>query len=235
MQNQAKLLYRLQTIDLQIAQKRARLKAIDEQLSSDQTVAQAAQQREAAEKVLKPVQIRARDLDLEIKSVAEKIQSTDADLYSGRISNPKALREMQEEIESLKRRQSQLEDDLLEAMVDIETKQDTLTDAESALDRARKSLAATQSDLISEREQLTVQLSEAQTKRGAAAEAVEPDSLATYEKMRARMRGTPIALLQGETCSACAVSQTSMVVQQVRSGRGLVICGTCGRILADNS
>ena len=49
-------------------------------------------------------------LILEIKSVAEKIKSTDADLYSGRITNPKALQELQSEIDSLKRQQSQLED-----------------------------------------------------------------------------------------------------------------------------
>lgn len=235
MESQATLLYRLQTIDLKIAKMRGRLKAIDALLGSDETVARATKEREAAEQALKPFQTRARDLELEIKSVVAKAQATDADLYSGRITNPKALQELQEEIAALKRRQGQLEDDLLETMVEIETHQSALSDADSALQDARTALATTQGELVDERERLEDELAEAEASRAAASGVIEPGSLETYEKLRPRMRGMVVAPLQNEGCVVCGVGQTSMVVNQVRSGNKLVTCGSCGRILADIS
>src|SRR5690606_8917333 len=137
MESQATLLYRLQTIDLKIAKMRGRLKEIDALLGGDETVAQATKQRDTAEQALKPFQTRAHDLELEIKSVIAKAQVTDAGQYSCRITSPRELQELQEEIAALKRRQVQLEDDLLETMVEIETQQGALGDAESALQDAR--------------------------------------------------------------------------------------------------
>ena len=61
MSNQAGLLYRLQIVDLDIAKRRARLKEIDAKLNNDETIAQATQQLDAAEKALKPWQTKARD------------------------------------------------------------------------------------------------------------------------------------------------------------------------------
>src|SRR5438128_1980496 len=104
-------------LDLAIAQHRARLDEITALLGNDKQVSQARQQLDAANQALKPWQTRARDLDLEIKSLIQKIQQTDRKLYSGKVGNPKELKDMQSELVSLKRRQSQLEDEMLEAMV----------------------------------------------------------------------------------------------------------------------
>lgn len=233
MESQAVLLYRLQTIDLDIARRRARLKAIETLLSGDETVAQAAQAYESAERALKPWQNRARDLDLEIKAVVSKAQSADADLYSGRITSPKALQEIQDEIAALKRRQSALEDELLEAMLEVEDHQAQVAQAQDRLASAHETFAGSQADLLAEKQRLQAEIAQDEQKRAAAAAGVEPTSLAAYEKLRPRMRGQAVSLLQSGGCSMCGVEQTSMIVQQVRSGK-LVYCGTCGRILAEH-
>ncbi len=235
MQNQAALLYRLQQIDLAIARRRARLQAIADQLSSDETIARANQQLAAAEQAIKPGQIRARDLDLEIKSIAAKAQATDDDLYSGRITSPKALKELQDEFASLKRHQSQLEDELLEAMVEVEDHQAQINAAKDDLSAARANLATTQHDLLDEQQRLESENAEAAIKRVAATANIAPENLASYDKLRQRMRGVAVALLQEGGCTVCGVGQTSMATQQVALGRQLVYCASCGRILADNA
>ncbi len=235
MPSQASMLYRLQTTDLDLARHRTRLKEIDNLLNNDATIAQATEQLAAAEKALKPWQTRARDLELETKSVVEKIQSTDADLYTGRVTSPKALQELQSEIESLKRHQSQLEDNQLEVMLQVEDLQGQMTAAQQKLADARAALASQQIDLLGEQKRLQAEVAKIQPQRDHSASGIEPTAVATYEKLRQRFRGQAVAVLHGEGCSMCGVDQTSMRVQQIRSGKTVVLCESCGRILAETS
>jgi predicted nucleic acid-binding Zn-ribbon protein len=230
--SQATLLHRLQIVDLAIAQRRSRLAEIEALLGKDESVAQARKQLEAAENALKPWQIRGRDLDLEIKGVVQKIQTTDQHLYSGKVSNPKELTDMQEEIASLKRRQSQLEDSLLEAMLQTEEGQAVAAEAQQALSAAEAAWAGSQTDLIDEKKRLETQLIDLDAKRQEAAQPVDPANLKKYEAMRQKRRGQVVALLQGDSCTLCGVEQTSMNAQQVRQGHQIVVCESCGRILA---
>ena len=236
MPNQAGLLYHLQSVDLEIARRRARLKAIETQLNHDETIAQATQTLDQAEQALKPWQTRTRELELENKTISEKIAAAENDLYGGRISSPKALQDIQAEIEALKRRQSQLEDELLEAMVEVESAQTAVSKAKQALSDARGALASQQVELIAEQKHLLeVELPQIEADRAAEASHIAPDSLATYEKLRPKLRGQAVALLREDVCSACGVGQTSTVEQQVHLGRVLAFCASCGRILADIS
>lgn len=235
MSNQATLLYQLQKIDLDIAKKKARLREIEAQLKGDESIARATQALDTATGALKPWQTRARDLDLEIKSVADKAKSTNDDLYSGRIRNPKALQELQDEVAALKRQQGGLEDALLEAMLAVEEHQAAVAAAQAALDEARAALAHTQSDLLAEQQRLAAEIEQAETQRQAGAAHIEPANLAAYDRLRQRLRGQAVALLLNEGCATCGVGQTSTNVKAVRSGRGLAYCESCGRILADMS
>ncbi len=235
MQNQAVLLYHLQQVDLNIAQHRARLKEIEAQLSGDESVAQASKQFAEAQEALKPWQAHARDLDLEIKSVTEKIKTSDADLYSGRITNPKALQELQDEVDSLKRRQSQLEDEMLETMVKVEGHQTQVADAQQTLTDAQQSAASQQTELLDEQQRLASESTQLDAEREDLASIADPASLAIYEKMRPRFRGKVVAVMQDDGCTICGVEQTSVRALQVRLGREIVYCESCGRILANNS
>ncbi|MEP7287511.1 MAG: hypothetical protein ABI947_17270 [Chloroflexota bacterium] len=231
-ESQAVLLYQLQAIDLTLAKRRARLKEIEGILGQDESVTQARSQLEAAEKTLKPAQIRARDLDLEIKSIVQKIQTTDSSLYSGKIRNPKELQEMQDEVASLKRRQSQLEDELLEAMVQSESGQAAVVEAQKTLNDAQARWAGSQVDLLDEKQRLEGEVITVTAQRKQAAEVIDKAGLTTYETLRKTKNGKPIALLQGNSCMTCGVEQTSALAQQVRQAKTLIYCGSCGRILA---
>jgi predicted nucleic acid-binding Zn-ribbon protein len=230
--SQATLLYRLQTLDLTIAQRRARLTVIDAVLGKDESVALARQQLDAANQALKPWQARSRDLDLENKSLTQKIQMTDRTLYSGTIGNPKELQDKQEELDSLKRRQDQLESELIEAMLHVDEEQAAVDEAQRALDTAQAAWAGSQADLLAERQRLEHELNELEAQRVRAASTIEAAWLKIYEAMRPKKHGQAVALLDGDSCARCGVEQTSMIAQQVRQGSEIVYCASCGRILA---
>jgi predicted nucleic acid-binding Zn-ribbon protein len=230
--SQATLLYRLQTIDLAITQRQNRLNEIEKTLGANQEVIEAQQRVEAADQNLAPWQSRSRNLDLEIKSIDQKIQSTQQSLYSGTVKNPKELRDMETEIESLRRRQGQLEDEMLEAMVRVEEGQVVVADARQTLSQVQAVWAGSQTDLLGEKQRLESTLENLRSQRKQAASAVEPASLNKYDALRPKKRGQAVALLQGDSCATCGVEQTSMIAQQVRQGSQLVYCASCGRILA---
>lgn len=225
-------LYRLQTLDLAIAQRRARLKAIDAELGQNTAVNAARLALDEAEKGLRGAQTRARDLELEIKSVADKIVETDKTLYGGTVKNPKALAEMQEEVESLQRRQQALENTLLETMSEVESSQTATADARTALTQAQTEHAGSQTHLLEEQAMLESDLAKLNSQRDELLPTIDPTILNTYETLRGRKGGHAVSLLKEESCSRCGVEQTAMTISQVRQGKGLVYCNTCGRILA---
>jgi uncharacterized protein len=229
--SQATFLYRLQVVDLAIAQRQNRLGEIEKTLGANQEVIAAQQHLDAADQSLAPWQTRSRNLDLEVKSIVQKIQSTEQTLYSGSVKNPKELRDMETEIESLRRHQSQLEDEMLEAMVSVEDGQVVVADARQVLKQVQAVWAGSQTDLLDEKQRLENELEGLRSQRKQAAIAVEPPNLAKYETLRAKKRQA-VAVLQDDSCATCGVEQTSMISQQVRQGIQLVYCASCGRILA---
>src|SRR2546426_11824932 len=85
-------LYELQLIDTQIARLEAALAALDDGTALRGRVQQAHAVEETARGDLQAGQSRLRDLELELQSTVGKATKVEGDLYSGRITNPKAQR-----------------------------------------------------------------------------------------------------------------------------------------------
>lgn len=229
--NQAQALRQLQTIDHSISEHKSRLKEIELLLADNVAVKESNAARAEAEDALSPWRVKVRDLELEIKSITTKTGGVEQRLYSGTVTNPKEMQDMQEELASLRRRKSTLEDQLLESMIEVESHQEALDDATVTLAAVRSEWEDSQSDLVSERATRQQQLDELLENRDEAASLVEPDNLKIYSKLMRNRRGVAVAELDGQTCVTCGVGQTTTTVQQVRQARQLVYCANCGRIL----
>jgi predicted nucleic acid-binding Zn-ribbon protein len=229
--SQAQALYQLQEIDLQMARVQKRLNELAAALQEAGAVAEAMQAAEAAQQKLTPLQAKARDLDLELRSTADKIQSTDAQLYSGRVRNPKELQEMQQEIQSLKKHHSDLEDQLLDTMLKVDDAEAVLKTAQGQLASVKSEWEAAHQQLLDEQTQLRTQAKPLVAQREAAVKAVDPEPLKLYNQLRPRKNNQPVALLVGNSCSVCRVEQDLAVVGEVKRGQKLTTCMSCGRIL----
>ncbi len=228
----ATLLYRLQTIDLALAKGHARLKAIEDTLGQDVSVATARSALAAIEAQLAEWQTRARNLSLEIDSLSEKRDTAEKRLYSGIITNPKEMTDLQRDIEALQRQRVKLDDDRAEAELEIEQVQNNQRVAQNTLAQAEAAFAQSQTGLIAEKAQLTAEQATNARRRQEAVAPIPPATLARYEELRTKKRGIAVAALKDGSCTVCGVEQTTMLTQQVRSGQQLVLCHSCGRILA---
>jgi len=176
---------------------------------------------------------QARDLELEIEGLSTKITASEKRLYSGSVTNPKELSDLQDEIASLKRRCSALEDQLLEAMVYSEEAQATLATCRTALADTEASWQEAQSALKNELSELEARLITAQDERERLRPAIAADDLALYDKVRDRCGSITVTTLRDGVCGYCAVAPSSTKLARIRNGRELLQCGNCGRILLD--
>lgn len=229
--SQIEELYQLQKIELTIVKNRKRLAEILAELEQDEAVQQARTTVESAQKTLSPLQIKVRNLDLEIQSTLEKTQTTEQNLYSGSIKNPKELQDMQQEIVSLKKRHSDLETQLLETMYAVEEAESALNQSQTRLDTVTESWQSAHQTLLAEQIELETQTRQLLDSRRKIMTRISADTLKLYDSMKPRKHNMPIALMQGNTCSVCGVAQNMAVEREVRLGRNVTYCGNCGRIL----
>jgi uncharacterized protein len=230
--NQGKALYELQQIDLTLLQHNKRLQAIAAQLADNAAVQAAQAEVNSAESTLKPLRTKLRDIELQVQSTRSKRESTEKRLYSGSVTNPKELSDMQNEIESLKKWLAELEDRTLEAMVEVEDAEAVLTDAQSILDKVLNNVAAENKDLLSEKQRLESEVSKFQQKRIGAADDVTETNLKLYESLRPQKANQPVAhLTPDDTCSMCGIRQMGVVTKEIRRGEEIIYCKNCKRIL----
>ena len=229
--SKAETLYRLQIIDLEIDERSRRLKEAKAILEGNEELGRARQALQDGEKKLSRQRTRLRDQELEMRSLANKIASVEDRLYGGRIKNPKELASRQEEVQYLKRRKDGLEDQVLEAMIEVEESEASVTEQRERLARLEEEWQETQARLSAEQNELVNRLSQLRAKRAKLQKTIEAGDLALYEDLRRRWGGRAVALLEGELCQACGVTLPSSKAQQARQGEKLTLCGSCERIL----
>jgi predicted nucleic acid-binding Zn-ribbon protein len=170
-------------------------------------------------------------LEGESSLLDQKIAREEQRMFSGGVSNPKELSALQAEVESLKRRRTGLEDELLEAMLGREQATATV----DGLTKERDEAATEAADLNSIVEELTGEISgELQTHTAARAEIagdVAPDLLKLYEQIRAAKAGVGAAALEAGTCLGCHTKLPQRELERMRAEGGLQRCDNCRRIL----
>jgi predicted nucleic acid-binding Zn-ribbon protein len=224
-------LYQLQLLDSEVDKTNQQLAEIASRLGESEALKQAKTQAEAAEKQLRQAQATMQNLNLEVQSLTQKIAQQEKTLYQGKTLSPKEATNLQDEIASLKRRQGQREELLLEAMVGAE-------EAEQQLEQMRTRLAVIQTGWQSDQERLAEQqaalknkLNELKQQRPVMVKVIDADDLEEYEELRPRKAGRAVALIKDGICLGCGVAASSSRIQHARAGTELIYCGTCGRIL----
>jgi predicted nucleic acid-binding Zn-ribbon protein len=190
---------------------------------------------------LEPVREQRRQLaraqqaiEDEIAMVTEKAVAVDKAMYGSSATNPRELQAMQEDLESLRRRRSHLEDQVLERMMEAEpldAQLESLGDRRNSLDEEAIRLTAA---LAEAEAAIDAELAELEGRRADAASGVDGGLLERYEKLRVRLRGVGVARLDGPRCLGCHLALPAAEVEAVRRqarDEGIATCPQCDRLL----
>lgn len=224
-----KQLYQLQELDLQIEADEQSLRQMISQLGESLAVTRARNQVATENQRLEELKKQQHSLEWDIDDITSKINPAEEKLYGGRVGNPKELASLQHEVEILKTKRSQLEDNVLEIMEQIEL-------AESSVASNSNELTKLEAEWQNQQQQLSVKLDELkrafadlQLKRQQLSASIEAQAIELYEKLR-KQKGTAVAKVEQGICQGCRISLSAAQLQQVRSGN-LMQCSNCGRIL----
>jgi uncharacterized protein len=170
-------------------------------------------------------------LEGEIELLDQKIAREEQRMYSGNVANPKELSSLQAEVESLKRKKSSIEDELLEVM----ERKEQIGETVQNLSAEREDAARESAELTAKVEGLTgeigSELKTHETARVEMASTIPDDVMSLYDKLRETKQGVGAAALVDGTCQGCHTKLPAKEIERVKAEGGLQRCDNCRRIL----
>jgi uncharacterized protein len=169
-----------------------------------------------------------RDVD----QVRSRIERDRGRLDAGLVSSPKELENLQSEIVSLERRQSDLEEVVLEVMERLEE----VSRRRAAVADEQATLAGQLEDITARRDAalagITEQSAKAADRRAGLAAEVPADLLTLYDRLRAQHTVGAAALNRGR-CEGCHLSLNTVDLGRIRAAPPdeVLRCEECRRIL----
>ncbi|MFC2015031.1 zinc ribbon domain-containing protein [Chloroflexota bacterium] len=222
-------LYQLQEVDLELESNERDFNRTSSQIGESETVINAQNKQAAESKLLEEITQQQRSVEWDISDITGKLTSTEEEMYSGRVRNPKELTDLQNEANTLKTRRGQLEDKALEIMEQVELATNSLAALEKELKKLKAEWQNEQKQLKSELERLKDVISGLQDKRKITAAEIDSQTVELYQGLK-KQRGTAVAKVEQGMCRGCRIMLPVNEFQQARTGN-LVRCGSCGRIL----
>ena len=169
----------------------------------------------------------------DVEQVRVRIDRDNNRLNAGQVSNARELESLQSEVASLRRRQSDLEEGVLELMEKRETAQ-ALRDGAAA---EGETVAADTASVTARSDVALGEINEldakAQTARASVVAGLPDDLLALYDRVRAQSGGLGAAPLRRGQCLGCRVQLSTVDLNAIRAAAPdeVVRCEECRRIL----
>jgi len=233
-------LFRLQQADTQIDRTQARLQTIQKSLEDDAELSLAKEQADTTNAICYSADQALKQAETGSQSQRIKIEQTEASLYGDKGYSPKELRDLQNDVASLKRHLITLEDIQLEAMLTAEKTLSAQQAAQAKLMAVQNHLAERNRNLHEEQIALQKELEKLLSERSAAAGPIPLDALRLYDQLRQRgspgsstgqRRGIAVAVISENSCSACGSGLSAAQMQSSRASNQMALCPSCGRIL----
>jgi predicted nucleic acid-binding Zn-ribbon protein len=232
MNSDLKQLIRLQRIDLSIQEIRVSIdrfpgisKALDAKLASAKAALTSANERS------KTVQANRKKYEGEVGTLEAKISKYREQMMS--VKTNTEYRALQTEIEHTQAAIRQVEDNILAMMMEAETVQAEIKNAEAqlkadqqAVDRERKAL---EEENRKEMGALESYIRERRDIEGS----VSTDLLPRYERVRKARSGIAVSPARDSVCEVCQVRIRPQVFQEIRKNDKIIACDACQRILYD--
>lgn len=171
--------------------------------------------------------------EADVEQVRARIERDRSRLDGGMVNSPRELENLQSEVQSLHRRQSDLEEVVLDVMERLETAQGDLARATAE----REQLATQLTEVTAAKDAAVGELGEQSVKaadrRVEIASAIPADLLDLYDKLRAQHGGVGAAALRLRRCQGCNLTLNTVDLNAIRAAPEdeVLRCEECRRIL----
>ena len=222
-------LFHLEQIDSEIERADAELASIRRRLQQNSELASLEKELERVQARERAASGEQRRLESELEELEAKITRDQRRMYSGQIVDARELASLEREIEHYRAQRDTLEEQLLEAMEQLEGLQEESTSLTRRSGDLRQRWEADRPALQQQAERLTDTVAGMREERDRTAGSLDPRSLDLYRRLRVAS-GHAVSTVSNGVCQWCRVQVPPKDVQHARAG-ALVMCTNCSRIL----
>jgi uncharacterized protein len=191
-----------------------------------------------AERTLGELRLRLDELsrdqlrfEHEIDSMSQKTAAEERRLYDGSVANARELESIRHEVDNLKKRKGDREDELLALMQVREDVEGSEREAVARSDALRSRVADVEGAAADELGRVDAELAERAQARGTLAATVDPDLLELYDDLRRQKKGVGAVALVDGVCQGCHEQLSAVERDRLKRTEGPKRCEHCRRIL----
>jgi predicted nucleic acid-binding Zn-ribbon protein len=176
---------------------------------------------------------RQAELEKAIDATNARVGVIEKQLYGDRNVAFRDQQAMAAEVTSLKERRSQLEEDEIAVMEELEPVDAHLAELKAQRDAVAGERERLRSAIAMAEGVLDGEMAAVDTVRGHAVSGLPEDLFAEYEKLRARFGGIGVSRLVGGSCSGCHLTLPATELDHIRHASlgDRFHCDQCGRLL----
>ena len=226
-----KQLFELQLLDIEIDAHTKSLRQINTEMGDDTRLNALDNRILELNAKLESQSLKRKPIELEIKSIEEKLGSIQNRLYQGTITNSRELEAQETERNHLQETRSSKEDILLESMLISENIESELANAEEAVSKYNATRELEYPELINQKSKLTESLEILRSERSEFVGNIDRIELTMYDTLRQKKGGQAISRVHRGSCEACRLTLPNTELQRARTSDGPVYCSSCRRIL----
>ena len=175
------------------------------------------------------VEVDRKRLELDAGTRQESISRLKTQQYETRKNDE--FQAMGHEIERYEKEIRLIEDQELELMDQTDKLKIEVAAEEKKASVARDLITRQMADLEEKGKTLEKRLAELTAERAELAGKIEEDSLSRFERLFASKGDAAVVALEHEVCTGCHMKVTTQTAHRVKSGKEIVSCEQCGRIL----
>ena len=233
MKEQIYTLLLLQEIDRDIVREENKQKKLPAKIHEIENIKASIEQKLNVEKEnLKELQSKIKRKEMDAKALSTKIEKHQNELYGGKTSDIKELKQLQKAIELLKEDRDDIEEELLVLMDEEDYFKLNLNKANEELTKANYQLQQKKEEVDRLEIEIIKNIEDKRHQRTGMADRIsDNDLLKRYHMLWDEKEGEVVVEIDGQTCNGCNLSLPSDIIYHLQKDDMLITCPNCNRIL----
>ena len=180
----------------------------------------------------KNLQVKLKRIELDLTEKSNKIEKHQEDLYGGKISDIKELKQIQKVIANYKEEKDSIEEDVLDLMEEMEDLDKSIGHLDADLKVNEKEFKKRKEEMDLSRLVIEKNMNSLNIKREETLNKITDNRLLKeYEHLRKEKGGKAIMKVNDSICPGCYLDLPSDAIYQLKKNRKIIICPNCSRIL----
>ena len=180
----------------------------------------------------KNLQIKLKRIELDLTEKSNKISKHQEDLYGGKITDIKELKQIQKVIAHYKKDKDSIEEKILDLMEEMEDINKSINNFSENLEEKEKQFKKRKEEIDSAMLVIENNINSLNINRkGILSKLTDARLLKEYERLRKEKGGKAIIKVDGSVCPGCYLDLPSDAIYQLKKNRKMIICPNCSRIL----